>query len=74
MGREFYNSPKNIDENTNNESVSGYIVEEKYCRSDSTSSRYKYFFIISNPKTYSLKTIEVGKYTYNEYDEGDELD
>lgn len=74
MAREFYHSEEITEVNNQNEPVSGYIVEEKYCRSDATSSRYKYFFIISDPKTYSLKTIEVGKYTYNEYDEGDELD
>lgn len=73
MGREFYHTEEITEVNNQNEPVSGYIVEEKYCRND-TSSKKKYFFIISNPKTYSLKTIEVGKYTYGEYDEGDELD
>lgn len=67
MNQDFYASPQE-------ESVSGYIVEEKYCECDTLLNRTKYFFIISNPKTYKLKNLEVGKYTYNEYEEGDELE
>ena len=74
MGREFYHSEEITEMINQNEPVSGYIVEEKYCKNDTILNRKKYYFIISNPKTYSLRTIEVGKYTYSEYDEGDELD
>lgn len=53
--------------------VIGYTIEEKIRLFDSSSNKDRYYFVISNPVTYQVKTIEVGKVTFIRYHEGEKL-
>lgn len=72
--QEYYKS--NIEEcnSTQLDSYSDFLIEEKFKESIICSNRYKYYFIVSEPETYKLYKLEVGKHTYENYDEGDYLD
>ena len=48
------------------------MVEEKITETEGGNKRY--YFIVSEPETYRLFTLEVGKTTFSKYDEGDYLD
>ena len=48
------------------------MVEEKITETEGGNKRY--YFIVSEPETYRLFKLEVGKTTFNIYDEGQYLD
>ena len=56
------------------ESYVDFQIEEKFKTKISYSDRYKYYFLVSEPETYKLYKLEVGKYTYENYDEGEYLE
>lgn len=60
--------------NTSNEikSYKDFMVEEKITETEGGNKRY--YFIVSEPETYRLFKLEVGKTTFNIYDEGHYLD
>lgn len=59
---------------TSNEikSYKDFMVEEKITETEGGNK--KYYFIVSEPETYRLFKLEVGKTTFNIYDEGQYLD
>lgn len=62
---DFYNTPNEI------KSYTDFMVEEKITETEGGNKRY--YFIVSEPETYRLFTLEVGKTTFSNYDEGDYL-
>lgn len=63
---DFYNTPSEIKQYTD------FMVEDKITKIEGGNKRY--YFIVSEPRTYRLFTLEVGKTTFNTYVEGDYLD
>ena len=63
---DFYNTPNEI------KSYTDFMVEEKITETEGGNKRY--YFIVSEPETSRLFTLEVGKTTFSKYDEGDYLD
>lgn len=70
----FYNSDTIEYNSTRLDSYVDSRIEEKFKERAFASDRFRYYFIVSEPKTYKLYKLEVGKYTYENYDEGDYLD
>lgn len=62
----FYNTQSEI------KSYTDFMVEDKITETEGGIIRY--YFIVSEPHTYRLFTLEVGKTTFNYYKEGDYLD
>ena len=62
----FYNTQSEI------KSYTDFMVEDKITETEGGNKRY--YFIVSEPHTYRLFTLEVGKTTFNNYEEGDYLD
>ena len=63
---DFYNTPHEIKPYTD------FMVEDKFTKIESGDKRY--YFVISEPHTYRLFTLEVGKTTFSSYVEGDYLE
>lgn len=71
----FYKSDTIEYNKTQLDSYVDYRIEEKFKeKSVFGSDRFIYYFIVSEPKTYKLYKLEVGKYTYENYYEGEYLD
>lgn len=70
----FYKSDTIEYNTTQLESYVDFQIEEKFKERVFGSDRFRYYFIVSEPKTYKLYKLEVGKYTYENYYEGDYLD